>query len=85
MIWDFINSLVAAAAGNIQRIYSVLPQSPVFIPTDVIANIQPWLETIAWFFPVTKSLAFLLLYLGAVIIIVTLQQVQKALQFVSYL
>jgi len=69
MIWDFINSVIKIAGDVVHAVYSVLPQSPVYIPASTQTELAPVFAKLAWFFPVSGMISFLVLYIAAVFLL----------------
>jgi hypothetical protein len=85
MIWDIINAILAAILSVARGVYAALPQSPIYVDTSVIASITPLLHTVAWMFPVTGMIGFAAAYLGALLVVVLIQQVMAAMRFLAFL
>lgn len=67
MLWDFLNSIIRLVSDVLHGVYSVLPQSPIYVDSATASELGPVLGHVAWFFPVSGMAAFLVLYIVAVI------------------
>lgn len=70
MIWDLLNGLVDSVAAAIHSFWSVLPQSPIYLPSSLVTSLTPTFHTVAWFWPVQASVDFLLIYFAAVFLLI---------------
>lgn len=80
MLWDFLNSFIASTLAVVHSFFALLPQSPVFIPSDVVTAITPLLHTAAWYWPVSASITFLAGYIVAVGILITVLLVKQFIE-----
>ncbi len=69
MIWDFLNTVIAAALAFWNTSASILGTSPLYISTSQLADIATPLGYAAWALPVQPMAIIMAAYVGGVIVL----------------
>jgi hypothetical protein len=81
MIWDILNQMINNIIVSYAVLYSVLPQSPLYIDSATIAALTSVLGYAAWFLPITAALAILSVYVAGIatwfLVVITVHFVEQ--------
>jgi len=67
MVWDILNGMISYVVGTLTAIYSILPQSPLYVPSAVQTALAVPLGYAAFFVPITAAIAILGIYMVGLI------------------
>ncbi len=69
MIWDVLNAVIATGVGVFHSMYSLLPQSPLYLDSATQAALTPLLANVGWWLPVSLMLTTFALWVAGVLTI----------------